>query len=57
MLWNNPKCDDELEPEYLYPFADRNRWVNWAQNIGDRHKLNDQQDVYLQENPENANLN
>jgi hypothetical protein len=53
----NPKCDDELEPEFLYPFAEHDRWVNWAQNIGERHRLNGQRDVYLQKNPEDANLN
>ena len=36
----NPKCDDELESEYLYLFVDHDRWVNWAQYIGERHKMN-----------------
>ena len=31
--------------------------VYWAQNIGERHRLNGQRDVYLQKNPEDANLN
>ena len=26
-------------------------------NIGDRHRLNGQRDVYLQKNPDDANLN
>ena len=53
----NPKCNEELEPEYLYPFAEHDRWVNWAQNVGERHRLNSQCDVILQKNPEQANLN
>ena len=52
-----PKCNDGLEPEYLYPFAEHGRWVNWTQNIGEWHRFNCQRNVYLQKNPEDANLN
>ena len=44
----NPKCDNKLEHEYLYSFAEHDIWVDWAQNIGEWHKINGQRDVYLQ---------
>ena len=43
----NLKCDHKPEPESLYPFAGHGRWFNWAQNIGERHRLNGQCDLYL----------
>ena len=52
----NPNCDNVL-PDYLYPFADHDRWVNWAHNISKRYRLNVQRNVYLQKNMEDANLN
>ena len=30
---------DELAPEYFYPFAEHDRWANWAQNICEQHRL------------------
>ena len=47
---------DNLEPEYIYPFAEHERWANWAQNINERHRINDQRNIYLKKNPEDANL-
>ena len=54
----NPNLEiDELARDYLYPFVEHDRWVNWAQNIGERHRLNGQRNDYLQKNPGDANLN
>ena len=51
----NPNIEnDKLSPDYLYPFAEYDRWVSWVQNIGDRHILNGQRDVYLQKNMEDT---
>ena len=47
---------DELEPVYIYPFAEHDRWINWVQNINERHRVNDQRNIYLKKNPEDANL-
>ena len=44
----NPKCDDKLEPEFLYSFAGYDRWVHCTHNIDKRHRLNGQRNVYLQ---------
>ena len=41
---------------YTYTFAEHERWANWAQNINERHRINDQQNIYLKKNPEDANL-
>ena len=43
----NSTCEDELEPGYLYSFAEHARWVDWAQNIRERYKINGQRNVYL----------
>ena len=39
--------NDELEPSYIYPFAEHDRWINWAQNISERHRIYNQRNVYL----------
>ena len=55
-VYNTKSEIDELEPSYIYPFAEHDRWVNWAQNINERHRINDQRNIYLKKNPEDANL-
>ncbi len=47
---------DESEGRFLYPFASHPRWLKWAQNTCERHRLNGQKDVYLTKNPEDGNL-
>jgi hypothetical protein len=47
---------DETEGRFVYPFASHPRWLKWAQNTCERHRLNGQKDVYLSKNPEDANL-
>ena len=53
---NNSNLEnDALASDYVYPFAGHDIWVYLIQNIGDRHRLNDQHNVYLQKNMEDAN--
>jgi hypothetical protein len=47
---------DETEKRLVYPFASHPRWLKWAQNTCERHRLNGQKDVYLSKNPEEGNL-
>ena len=44
---NNNLENDELEPTYIYPFVEHELWVNWSQNINERHRINDQRNIYL----------
>ena len=44
---NEKAENDELEPSYIYPFAEHDRWINWAQNISERHRIYNQRNVYL----------
>ena len=47
--------DSDLEG-YFYPFVEHDRWMHWAQNTAERHRINLQKNVYLQQHPEDANL-
>ena len=43
----NPKYEDgKLKIEYLYPSAEYDSWVDWAQNINERYIMNDQRNIY-----------
>ena len=53
---NEKAENNDLEPSYIYPFAEHDRWINWAQNISERHRIYNQRNVYLNKNPEDANL-
>ena len=41
---------------WRYPFVEHPRWCYWAQNTAERHRINQQKEVYLQKNPDDANL-
>ena len=50
----NPACNSEkFEPGYVYLFDEHDRWVNWAQNINERQRMNDQRDIHIYKNPRN----
>ena len=55
-VYNIKSKIDELEPSYIYLYAEHDQWVNWAQNINERHRINDQRNIYLKKNLEDANL-
>ena len=44
---NEKVKNDELEPSYIYPFTEHDRWINWAQNISERHRIYNQRNIYL----------
>ena len=48
-------CDAKVG-EYTYPFATHDRWIHWAQNTSERHRVNSQKNAYLNQNPEDSNL-
>ena len=43
----NNSENEELEPSHIYPFAEHERRVYWYQNINERHRINDQRNIYL----------
>ena len=49
-VWN------ETDEIWVYPFAEHRRWVHWAQNTAERHRVNGQKSVYLHQSDEAANL-
>ena len=55
-VYNTKSKINDLEPLYIYPFYEHDQWVNWAQNINERYRINDQRNIYLKKNPEDANL-
>jgi hypothetical protein len=48
LLWYAIRKDDG---SYLYPFAEHERWMYWAQNTCERHRFNSQKRVYLKRSP------
>ena len=44
---NEKAENDDLEPSYIYPFAEHDRWINLAQNICERHRIYNQRNIYL----------
>lgn len=42
--------------QLTFPFAQHSRWMHWAQNTAERHRVNQQREVYLEKSPEDATL-
>ena len=43
-------------PCLIYPFVEDFRWMYWACNTCEQHRLQGQKSVYLDKNPGDANL-
>jgi hypothetical protein len=48
----NCTVQDWTETRLVRPFASRLKWIKWAQNTCEHHRLNGQKDVCLFKNPE-----
>ena len=44
---NEKAENDVLKPSYIYTFVEHDRWMNWAQNTSERHRIYSQRNVYL----------
>jgi hypothetical protein len=52
----NCTVHDETEKRSVRPFASHPRWLKWAQNACERHRLNGQKDVRLFQSPKDSDL-
>jgi hypothetical protein len=41
---------------WRYPFVEHDRWMNWAQNTCERHRVNSQKSFYIKKHPDDANM-
>ena len=48
--------NNEINNECAYPFAKYDRWMHWAQNTAERHRLNGQRDACLKKKTADNNL-
>jgi hypothetical protein len=44
------------EGGWRYPFGEHDRWMYWAQNTCERHRINTQKSVYIKNHPDDANM-
>ena len=49
LLWY---CVRNQDGEFEYPFAQHTKWMYWAQNTDERHRLNQLKQVYQRRSPE-----
>jgi hypothetical protein len=42
--------------EWRYPFAEHDRWMNWAQNTCELHRRNTQKDFNFKTSPDDTNM-
>ena len=47
---------DKKKKIWVYPFARHPRWMHWAHNTCERHRVNGQRSYYLKNSPQDANL-
>jgi hypothetical protein len=41
---------------WRYPLVEHDRWMNWAQNTCERHRVNSQKSFYIKKHPDDANM-
>jgi hypothetical protein len=47
---------EKPDGSFYYPFANDERWMYWAQNTCERHRFQTQKGVYIDQNPQDAEL-